>query len=113
MVNPFSSSLASQYALLAVNAEIITGSESYAVRAIDFTDGINATPGEVDVNTLAPVAAVRTQQLDALGVEQADLIGGTIIINGMSWEIVDYKERHHPRGRGELMLILRELADSE
>jgi hypothetical protein len=62
----------------------------------------------MNVESIRPVARVRTAELVANGIEMADLPNSQISFNGASWRIKAYRQMPAPTGEmtGETMLIL-------
>jgi hypothetical protein len=70
-----------------------------------------ADPGNIDVGTIRPVAAVRMSEIVAGGLSLADLAQAGLVLNGRSWRVESAAPDPTPRGegQGEVMLILIEV----
>jgi hypothetical protein len=83
-------------------AVLTLGAISHDVEVIDNTNGIAVEEGgTIGVQTIRPVVDVRRSTLAALGIAVGDLIGGEIVVNGVTWRIKSFLENG-----GELRLIL-------
>jgi len=105
----FESSLDSIYDSIGVDATLSVGSESHSLRVLDKTVGTVITVGDVNLQTVKPVCAVRLSSLAALLIFNYDeLIDATLLVNGSTWTIINYKPMPTPFGGGELYLEVRQ-----
>lgn len=92
--------------------DLLGETDSYEIRVIDKTSGVEVQEAGAMVPTLRPVAYVRATELAARGVDPKDLDGGTLTMNGRSWRIEATQERPVPYGgaaKGEYGMILIEV----
>lgn len=97
------------YSVLGVSASVSSaGGQSATVTAVDKTAGILIPDARTQIDTIRPVAMVRTRELEGAGILVADLPEGSITLNGGTWRIKSYQPRPSPLGEldGEIMLIL-------
>ena len=97
------------YSVLGVAATVASaGGQSATVTAVDKTAGILIPDARTQIDTIRPVALVRTRELETAGILVTDLPEGTIALNGGTWRIKSYQPRPSPMGEldGEIMLIL-------
>jgi hypothetical protein len=93
------------YNALGVPAKLATGSASASVTVIEGTAGVVFTD-KLGIETVRPVAYVRTSELGGHGIELTDLTDGFVDFNGATWRIKATRPRPGPTGNGETMLIL-------
>jgi hypothetical protein len=96
------------YAAVAVEATLLSAAGSeFSVAVVDKTAGV-ALSDRMNVESIRPVARVRTAELVANGIDMADLPNGLISFNGATWRIKAYRQMPAPTGEmtGETMLIL-------
>ena len=85
---------------------------SATVTVIDKTHCVElfdtASPSDVLVQSVRPVAAVRATELASNGITVNDLAGGTITFNGKTWTIKLHMPVPSPTGEGtgEIYLVL-------
>lgn len=81
------------------------------IRVVDKTAGIEVSPvaGGGSMPTVLPAAMVRRSTLDGLGTTAPQLVGTTATLNGVTWNIINYRPSPQPDGEagGEYSLILR------
>ncbi len=97
------------YSVLGVSATVASaGGQSATVTAVDKTAGILIPDARTQIDTIRPVALVRTRELQTASILVSDLPEGTITLNGATWRIKSYQPRPSPLGEldGEIMLIL-------
>lgn len=93
------------YRLWGVDAELAIDSNTYTVRVIDKTAGVEA----VDMNgvaTIRPAAQVRVSDLGAASIARGDLSGSMIEMNGKTWRIEGTAPMPTTRGEGQGQLLL-------
>jgi hypothetical protein len=91
---------------------IINGVEGFTV--LDKTGGLEIKEkGQVEVQTIACAAVVRSRELQELGVALTDLENGTLIMSAYEWRIESYRLRPSPKGQrdGEVLLLLSETSE--
>jgi hypothetical protein len=94
------------YNTVGVPAELTSaGGVAAAVTVVDGTSGVVFTD-KLGVETVRPVAYIRTSELARNSIEQADLTDGFLDFNGANWRIKATRPRPGPTGSGETMLIL-------
>jgi hypothetical protein len=102
------------YAAVAVDATLTSsdGSE-VAIAVVDKTAGV-ALSDRMNVESIRPVARVRTAELVANGIDMTDLPNSLISFNGADWRIKAFRQMPAPTGEmtGETMLILLSEAEA-
>jgi hypothetical protein len=96
------------YDAVAVEATLeSSGGSVVTIAVVDKTAGV-ALSDRMNVESIRPVARVRTAELVANGIEMTDLPNSQISFNGASWRIKAYRQMPAPTGEmtGETMLIL-------
>jgi hypothetical protein len=96
------------YGAVAVEATLSSSAGvEVTVAVVDKTAGV-VLSDRMNVESIRPVARVRTAELVANDVEMADLPNSLISFNGASWRIKAYRQMPAPTGEmtGETMLIL-------
>ena len=97
------------YSVLGVSATVASaGGQSATVTAVDKTAGILIPDARTQIDTIRPVAYVRTRELESAGILVADLPEGSITLNGGTWRIKSYQPHPSPLGEadGQIILIL-------
>jgi hypothetical protein len=79
---------------------------SVSIVAIDRTSGVEVDDNSIGIKTIRPAADVRRADLDAAGIDLADLDGGSITINGTTWEISSLSEKPTPFGTADGLVTL-------
>ena len=85
--------------------------DTFPIRAIDCTSGIEVTEGSgVDVKTIRPAAIVRMRELTDLGLGREDLEDAALELNDKLWRVKASMPKPGPSGEanGELYLFLIE-----
>ena len=103
------------YSVLATDAVVtpnVGGPQS--LRAIDKTAGVQIDDSSVSVYSVVPGCFLRSIELAALGIGREDLDGGTVELNGATWDIISTAPRPGMNGEasGEVRLILQETGSS-
>jgi len=97
------------YEELGVEAQIApaSGSDPVTVTALDLSAGVTIGSA-IEVPTLEPAAALRVAELAGHGLIAAELIDGTITLNGTAWKIRAPAPKPSPAGEaaGEVLLLL-------
>jgi hypothetical protein len=96
------------YSELSVPATLLlTWGSSKTLAVIDHTTGVALTD-RMSVESIRPVVRVRGTELNANGIDVADLPGNQISLNGQCWRIKATRTMPAPTGElvGEVMLIL-------
>lgn len=94
------------YQALGVSATLVSaGGASASVTVIDGTSGI-VTSDKLGVETVRPIAYVRTKELSDNSISAEDLPDSELTFNGSTWRVKASRPRPSPTGEGETMLIL-------
>jgi hypothetical protein len=96
------------YNELSVPATLVSGGGTSAnISVIDHTTGVALTD-RMSVESIRPVARVRTAELVANGIAFSDLPESQISFNGAAWRVKAHRQMPAPTGEltGETMLIL-------
>lgn len=90
-------------ALLLADGRVIDG-----VTALDKTAGIDVGGGDVTVQTIAPAACLRVNELTEKGVALDDLLRSRLLMNGNEWKVTSHRPKPAPTGErnGEVFLVL-------
>ena len=85
--------------------------DTFPIRAIDCTSGIEVTEGSgIDVKTIRPASIIRMRELAERGLSRDDLEDAAIELNGKLWRVKATMPKPAPTGEadGELYLFLIE-----
>ena len=85
--------------------------DTFPIRAIDCTSGIEVTEGSgIDVKTIRPAAIVRMRELTDVGLGRDDLEDAALELNDKLWRVKASMPKPGPSGEanGELYLFLIE-----
>ena len=80
--------------------------EATSVTAIDRTAGVEVEDNTIGIKTIRPAADVRRSDLNAASIALKDLDGGTLTLNGTTWEISSTMENPTPFGTSDGLVTL-------
>lgn len=78
---------------------------------IDKTEGVEGDPSSLALQGPMPAVCVRVSELEAQGLDRADMSGGRLTFAGQSWGVESTKPKPKPGSKGELTLFLQERDD--